>query len=110
MKFSQRIGKTPIRTISQKESVSTVETICRIVTGENTLEKSLKKLEKSRVYINLQLKNAIEKLYSCFNDKETGIRHALLEDSFTPTFDEAKFMLVSCSAFVNYLKSKISSY
>jgi len=86
MKFSQRIGKTPIRTISQKESVSTVETICRIVTGESTLEKSLKKLEKSRVYINLQLKNAFEKLYSCFSDEETGIRHALIEAEYTPIF------------------------
>jgi len=36
-----------------------------------------------------------------------GIRHALLDESKLG-YDEAKFMLVSCSAFVNYLLSKTS--
>jgi len=91
---------------SIKESISAVETICGIVTGELTLGKALKKLENSGVHINKQLKSAFEKLYLYSNDKETGIRHALIEAGYTPTFDEAKFMLVSCSAFINYLKSK----
>ena len=91
---------------SIKESISAIETICRIITGEHTLGKALKKLENSGVHINKQLKNAFEKLYLYSNDKETGIRHALIEAGYTPTFDEAKFMLVSCSAFINYLKSK----
>jgi hypothetical protein len=34
-----------------------------------------------------------------------GIRHALLEES-TLDLDDAKFMLVSCSGFVNYLAAK----
>jgi len=38
----------------------------------------------------------------------TSIRHALIDDegTYTPTADEAIFMLVSCSAFVNYLRKK----
>ena len=34
-----------------------------------------------------------------------GIRHALLQEP-TLDSDDARFMLVSCSAFVNYLKTK----
>ncbi len=91
---------------SIKESISAVESICRIITGESTLGKALKKLESSGIEIHQQLKNAFEKLYLFTNDKKTGIRHALIEEGYSPTFDEAKFMIVSCSAFINYLKSK----
>ncbi len=91
---------------SIKESISAIESICRNITGENTLGKAIKKLEKSGIEIHQQLKNALEKLYLYTNDKETGIRHALIEDGYSPDFDEAKFMLVTCSAFINYLKSK----
>lgn len=91
---------------SIKESISAVETLCREITGENTLGKAIKKFEKSGVYFNQQFKDALEKLYAYTNNKETGIRHALLETQQMPDFDEAKFMLVACSAFVNYLLSK----
>lgn len=64
------------------------------------------KLESSGVKIHQQIKNAFEKLYHFTNDKQTGIRHALIEEAYNPDFDEAKFMLVTCSAFINYLKSK----
>jgi len=37
-----------------------------------------------------------------------GIRHALSDEDVTPTFEDAKFMLVSCSAFINYLKAKMN--
>ena len=40
-----------------------------------------------------------------YTSDEHGIRHALLEESDL-TFEDAKFMLVSCCAFVNYLKAK----
>ncbi len=35
-----------------------------------------------------------------------GIRHALMEGDTPPTFADAKFMLVACSALVNYLTTK----
>ncbi len=92
---------------SIKESISAVETICKIITGESTLGKSIKKLESSGILIHSHLKTAFEKLYAYTNDSKTGIRHAMIKDNYVPTFDEAKFMLVSCSAFINYLKSKL---
>lgn len=50
------------------------------------------------------LKGAFEKLYG-YTSSAKGIRHALLDEP-NLGFEDAKFMLVSCSAFVNYLKSK----
>lgn len=50
------------------------------------------------------LKGSFEKLYGYTSDAE-GIRHALLDEP-NLDFEDAKFMLVSCSAFVNYLKAK----
>ena len=44
--------------------------------------------------------------YGYTNDKTTGIRHALMDDTNAPTADEAKFMLVSCSAYINYITKK----
>ena len=49
------------------------------------------------------LKSAFNSLYG-FTSDSNGIRHALLDET-NLTFDDAKFMLVTCSAFVNYLKS-----
>lgn len=47
---------------------------------------------------------ALGNLYGYTSDGD-GIRHSLLEE---PNLDysDAKFMLVTCSAFVNYLTSK----
>ena len=91
---------------SIKESISAVECVCREITGESTLDKSLKKLENKGVVLNSQLKTGLGNLYQYTNDGSTGIRHALMDDENAPTADEAIFMLVSCSAFVNYLMKK----
>ena len=93
---------------SIKESISAVEAYCREKTGENTLGKSLKKLEDSGIIIPNNLRTAFEKLYVYTNDPAVGIRHALMEksDNYTPTEEDAYFMLVSCSAFINYLQRK----
>jgi hypothetical protein len=42
------------------------------------------------------------------NHGEKGIRHSLLDNASTVTFTDAKFMLVTCSAFVNYVKGKVA--
>lgn len=89
---------------SIKESISAVEALCREITGENTLGPALKSLEKNGVEIPRFLLSGIEKLYVYTNDPNTGIRHALMDDKEVPTFEEAKFMLVACSAFVNYIQ------
>lgn len=94
---------------SIKESISAVEAYCRQKTGENTLGKALNKLEANKITIPKILKDAFEKLYAYTNQPETGIRHALMEkqESYIPKAEEALFMLVSCSAFINYLNNKV---
>ena len=48
-------------------------------------------------------------MYAYTNQPDTGIRHALMdpEGRYVPTKDEAYFMLISCSAFINYLRLKV---
>lgn len=87
-----------------KESISAVETICQIIIGSNTatLNKAIQKLKNKGIKIHPVLETAFTKLYAYTSD-EGGIRHA--EGLFVSevSFEEAKFMIVSCSAFVNYL-------
>jgi len=91
---------------SIKESISAVEAICEIITGihgkEATMGKMLKKLEDSGVVIHAALQSAFSVLYGYTSDA-SGIRHAKGIGGPTSTFEEAKFMLVSCCAFINYL-------
>lgn len=94
---------------SIKESISAVEALCRDFTGEKTLGEALKKLESKGLVLHPQLRTAINQLYTYTNQPDTGIRHALMDETGTykPTSDEAYFMLVSCSAFINYLRRKM---
>ena len=93
---------------SIKESICAVEAICEIITGSKggqaTLGNMLKKLEESGVRIHGALKEAFNKLYGYTSDTK-GIRHAGDIGGPNATFEEAKFMLVSCCAFINYLKA-----
>ncbi len=93
---------------SIKESISAVEALCREITGESTLGPALKSLEKKGIEIPRFMLSGIEKLYVYTNDANTGIRHALMDDKEVPSFEEAKFMLVACSSFVNYIQAKRS--
>lgn len=92
---------------SIKESISSVEAMCEIVTGvrgkEATLGNMLKKLEQKGVVIHSALKSAFNILYGYTSDAN-GIRHAGDIGGKASTFEEAKFMLISCCAFINYLK------
>jgi hypothetical protein len=89
---------------SIKESISMVEVISRIIEPtENTLGKALNKLDKHQK-ISGTLKAGFEKLYAYTNDKN-GIRHALMDEQAVD-FEDAKFFLISCSAFTNYLIEK----
>lgn len=87
-----------------KESISAVESICSIIAGQkkSSLDDALKNLQKNGVKIHPQLELAFSKLYA-YTNSEKGIRHANGMFESDVTFEEAKFMLVSCSAFVNYL-------
>ena len=94
---------------SIKESISAVEAYCREITEENTLGSALNKLKDKGLAIPPILRTAFEKLYAYTNQPDTGIRHALMDDegTYTPASEEALFMLVSCSSFINYLNKKL---
>lgn len=94
---------------SIKEAISAVEAYCRERTNEDTLGKALNRLEVLGLTIPKMLKVSFEKLYAYTNQPDTGIRHALMdnEGKYTPSSEEALFMIVSCSSFLNYLNSKI---
>lgn len=91
---------------SIKESISAVEALCEIITEckgrEATLGNMLKKIEENGIVIHGALKSAFNILYGYTSDAN-GIRHAGDIGGPASTFEEAKFMLVSCSAFINYL-------
>jgi AbiJ N-terminal domain 4 len=87
---------------SVKESISAVEALVSLVSGRKApLGAALKTVG---VDAHPALAEAFTKLYGYTSDAH-GIRHALMEED-TLEFEDAKFMLVSCAAFVNYLVAK----
>lgn len=92
---------TPDYPNSIKESISAVEAIVKKITGEGTLGAGLKKLETAGLTIHPALKGAWSQMYGWTSD-DNGIRHAGIEAA---NADQAlaKYMLVTCSAFVSYL-------
>lgn len=90
-----------------KESILMVEVISRLIEpNENTLGKALNRLETNQK-INPTLKLAFEKLYAYTNGKN-GIRHALMENE-NISIEDARFFLIACSAFTNYLIVKANN-
>ncbi|CAL4859995.1 AbiJ-NTD4 domain-containing protein [Microbacterium sp. MM2322] len=92
---------TPDYPNSIKESISAVEAIVKKITAEGTLGAGLKKLEAAGLTIHPALKGAWSQMYGWTSDAD-GIRHAGVEAA---NADQAlaKYMLVTCSAFVSYL-------
>jgi hypothetical protein len=91
---------------SIKESISAVESLCCQLAGKKvTLSEALKMLSaKKKVHIHPALLAGFEKLYAYTSDAD-GIRHAIFDETNADVHD-ATFMLVSCSAFINYLRAK----
>ena len=102
--------KNPDYENSVKESISAVEAICCIITGmagaQATLGAAIKKLKDNGVHIHSAMEKAFLALYGYTSD-ENGIRHGGIDFKSVPA-EDAKYMLISCSAFVNYLIEKWS--
>ena len=100
--------KKPDYENSIKESISAVEAMCCIITGmtgaQATLGNAMKKLKDNGVHIHSAMEKAYASLYGYTSD-ENGIRHGGTDFTNAPS-EDAKYMLVSCSAFVNYLIEK----
>jgi hypothetical protein len=88
-----------------KEAISSIESIAKQLGAKkgDGLAPALRALEE-KAGLHGALRSAFEKLYGYTSD-ENGIRHAMLEES-TVGFEEAKYMIVACSAFANYLALK----
>lgn len=99
--------KNPDFRNSIKESISAVEAICRKISGLNnaTLGDALKAVEK-KIEIHPALKQGFSKIYGYTSDSKDGIRHALSDPGSTVGREDARFMLVACSAFIHYLTEK----
>lgn len=97
--------KNPDYRNSIKESISAIESICQQITGERNSElgKTLKKM-KEILPIHGALEQGFLKLYGYTSDGD-GIRHAMLDEDNLEQ-EDALYMLISCSAFVNYLLVK----
>jgi len=97
--------KNPDYRNSIKESISAVEAISRSIAADPkaTLGAALSRIQ-NKVPIHQALKTAFSALYGYTSDQQ-GIRHAMLDEP-NLTFSDAKFMLVACSAFVNYVIGK----
>ncbi len=93
---------------SIKESISAVESLVAATVGSDkgTLGQLIKKLE-NEIGLHPALKAAFSNLYGYTSD-EGGIRHALTDEEKVD-FSDAKFMLVVCSAFVNFVVAKLST-
>jgi len=93
---------------SIKESISAVESIVQSLTNNTSasLGEALRSISQAAP-MHPALNRSLSALYGYTSDAN-GIRHALLDES-NLDFVDAKFMLVACAAFVNYLSGKAAS-
>lgn len=98
--------KSPDYRNSIKESISAVESIAREIANKPaaTLGEALKEIEKKGDF-HKALKEGFLKLYGYTSDAN-GIRHAMMDEP-NLTADDAKFFLLVCTSFINYLKTKM---
>lgn len=87
---------------SIKESISAVEALARIILNKPSA--TLGQLA-DQLNIHPAFRDAIKKLYGWTSD-EGGIRHSDNNKKLNVDEEEARYMLVQCSALVNYIISK----
>jgi hypothetical protein len=87
---------------SIKESISAVETAVKLLTGDTSrgIDTALAILDTQKK-LHPAMKVAFSKLYAYTSDDD-GIRHSILDEP-NVTEAHARFMLVACSAFANFL-------
>ena len=100
--------KEPDYRNSIKESISAVESCCQYITNDKqaTLGEALKKI-KATTGLHGALEKGFRAIYGYTSDSG-GIRHALIDSSETPSNADSKFMVVACSAFINFLLTKVA--
>ena len=89
---------------SVKESISAIEATCKFILEDNKVDLSgaLKKLKTKGVDLHQALSQSLDKLYAYASDKG-GVRHSEKLVESLVSFEEAKFVLVTSCAIVNFL-------
>ncbi len=97
--------KSPDFRNSIKEAISAVEACAKIISGKPkaTLGDAIKVIDTTHG-MHPSLKEGLLRIYG-YTSSEGGIRHAMIDAENVDEID-AKFMLISCSAFCNYLISR----
>jgi hypothetical protein len=86
---------------SIKESICAVESLITIILGkDSTLGQLVKQLD-----IHPALKEGFNNLYGWTSD-DSGIRHGKSKEPLSCDEPEARYMLITCSAFINYVINK----
>jgi hypothetical protein len=102
--------KSPDYRNSIKESISALESLCKIIIddGKATLGKALNRMENQKIIdLHPTLYEVGHKLYGYASDCG-GIRHGESDPNCNVNFEDAKFMLLCCSSYINYLIVKAS--
>jgi hypothetical protein len=96
---------------SINESLSAVEAALQHFTGNPsaTLSDGLSAFESRHGALHPTLREGLVKLYGYTAD-ERGVRHALSGETASVSGDDARFMLVACSALTNYLVALSSGH
>ncbi|WP_264532439.1 AbiJ-NTD4 domain-containing protein [Flavobacterium sp. N502540] len=94
--------KSPDYRNSIKESISAIESVAKAISEnpKDSLGGALDKI-KGKIKLHASLERGFKQLYGYTSDSD-GIRHALMDDH-NCDFEDAKYMLVSSSSFINYL-------
>ncbi len=81
--------------------------LMKIISGKKSasLSDGLKKIDQV-IALHPAMRISFEKLYAYTSDGD-GIRHAIFDDPKV-THGDAKYFLVSCSAFINFVIEKFS--
>ena len=89
---------------SVRESIAAVAAALRHLNGNPsaTLTEGLAAFEDKHGPIHPSLRQGLVMLYAYTAD-ESGVRHGLIDETAGVSGDDARFMLVACSAFTNYL-------
>jgi hypothetical protein len=104
-------GKRPVPDYRNaiKEAVSAVEGVVKVINGTRGggLHEALETVSK-RLELHPAFKACLEKLYG-YASNEGGVRHAIVDEASRVDEVDARFMIVTCSAIVNFLISKASA-
>jgi hypothetical protein len=90
---------------SIKESISAVESLMRKMTGNKSFAGAMDKLATD-LKLHRAMQEGFKSLYGYTSDSG-GIRHAKIKDDDDCQQEDAIYMLVSCSAFINLMITKL---